>query len=63
MRTKYLVYRERNGERLYKMNKCVDGWNWNPTACWGFSKQGAQKIAQRLGEGHGVEASKFYKNH
>ena len=60
--TKYLIFREKNGKKMYKMYKCIEGWSKNPSDCWGFSKQGANKIIKKLGEGYGIEPAKVCRN-
>ncbi len=38
----------RTGKIEYKQYKCSDGFNPNRDLCWQFSKQGAEKIIERL---------------
>ena len=38
----------RTGKVEYKQYKCSDGFNQNRVICWQFSKQGAEKIIERL---------------
>lgn len=45
---KYYVIRTTKDGIEYKQFKCIDGWTKDKSLCWGFSKQGAQKIADRL---------------
>ena len=38
----------KTGVVYYKKNKTVDGWITDKKECWQFSKQGAQRIIERL---------------
>ena len=45
---KYYVIRTTRTGIMYKRTKCLDKWSRTPEGCWQYSKQGAQKIADRL---------------
>lgn len=38
----------RTGRIEYKQYKCSDGFSQNRDTCWKFSRQGAEKIIERL---------------
>lgn len=44
----------------YKRYKCIDGWSKDKTNCWQFSKQGAQRIADKLNDRYGIENKIHY---
>lgn len=39
---------KQTGRVEYKRYKCIDGFTTNKDLCWQFSKQGAEKIIERL---------------
>lgn len=45
---KYYVIKTTRDGIQYKRYKCIDGWTTDKKICWGFSKQGAKNIADRL---------------
>lgn len=47
---KYYVIKTTKDGVQFKKYKCIDGWTKNRNECWEFSKQGAEKIANRLNE-------------
>ena len=42
------MFNKQTGKTKYKRYKCIDGFTENKDLCWQFSKQGAQKIIERL---------------
>lgn len=45
---------------LFKQYKCIEGWTKDSAICWQFSKQGAEKIAERLNEKYSVSFKRHY---
>ena len=43
----YVIKTTKNGVE-YKRTKCLDYWTKDKSICWQFSKQGAERIAERL---------------
>lgn len=57
---KYFVIRTTRSGIEYKRYKCSEGWTRNKSICWQFSKQGAQKIADRLNENYAIPNKEHY---
>ena len=48
MAKKFYIKKVHGNSIEYKRYKCIDGWNRDKNCCWQFSKQGAEKIIERL---------------
>jgi len=48
MAKKYYIKKVHGNHIEYKRYKCTDGWSRDKIYCWKFSKQGAEKIVERL---------------
>lgn len=56
----YVIKTTRKGIE-YKRYKCIEGWSKTPDECWQFSKQGAEKIAERLNREYKYEQQSYPK--
>ena len=57
---KYFVIKTTKNGIEYKRYKCAEGWTKDKSICWRFSKQGAQKIADRLNELYAIPYKVHY---
>lgn len=51
MKKKFYIKSVHGKSVEYKRYKCIDGWSRDKSCCWQFSKQGAEKIIERLRSG------------
>ena len=58
---KYYVIRTTKSGIMYKRTKTLDKWSSNPECCWQYSRQGAQRIADRLNERENPRGEPWWK--